>query len=58
MTVYEFYTRTVKHYFCPVCGCGPFEVADSGKAFGINVRALDDFDLKNKLVEFSDGASF
>lgn len=57
MTAYEFHKRIVKHYFCPTCGCEPFEVAASGKVVGINARSLDNFDLKNKSVQFFDGAS-
>ena len=57
MTVYQFNKKILKHYFCSTCGCAPFGFAAGGKVIGINVRSMDDFDLKKVDIEYFDGAS-
>ena len=45
--LYQFGTRTAKHFFCPACGIhthtNPRTAPDM---ISVNVRTLDDFDLK------------
>jgi hypothetical protein len=61
---YRWGSRTVKHHFCMICGCGTYtETPDwsTGKAdfdnpkISINSRLLDDFDLSSVEVVVIDG---
>ena len=64
VATYLWRSKTVKHHFCPVCGCGSYSESPSwveGKPdFGkmrvaVNARLLDDFDLDAQLVQVIDG---
>lgn len=64
MATYMWGSRTVKHHFCPVCGCGTFtDTPDFGSGspdfdnprVSINARLLDDFDLDAVEVVVIDG---
>jgi len=61
---YQWRSRTVKHHFCPVCGCGTYSESPewvegkpdfSNPKIGINARLLDDFDLDAVPVTVIDG---
>jgi hypothetical protein len=63
-STYRWGSKTIKHHFCGVCGCGTFtETPDwsTGKPdFGnpkisVNARLLDDFDLGTVEVVVIDG---
>jgi hypothetical protein len=44
LTLYQFGTRTAKHYFCSTCGVFPFGNPRTMPALMVvNVRCLDDF---------------
>jgi hypothetical protein len=59
LTLYQFHTKTAKHYFCKICGIYPFHrprVAPD--LYAINVACLegvDSFELEPALV---DGRSY
>ena len=64
VATYTWRTKTVKHHFCAVCGCGTYSESpdwSSGQAdfskpkIGINARLLDDFDLEAVPVTVVDG---
>ena len=60
MATYRFGPGTIKHHFCPDCGCAPFgEGKDgSGKTMAaINVRCLEDIDMSDLRVAPFDGRS-
>lgn len=53
MATYRWQTKTVKHHFCPTCGCGTFSESpdwSSGQAdfsnprIAVNAHLLDEFD--------------
>lgn len=45
LVLYQFHTRTAKHYFCRVCGVYPFHRKRvTPDYFGINVACLEGFD--------------
>ncbi|EJD05618.1 uncharacterized protein FOMMEDRAFT_165994 [Fomitiporia mediterranea MF3/22] len=52
-TKFENKTKTVKHYFCPVCGNLMFWTGMD--LLGVNVRMLDGVDADNLEVEIFDG---
>jgi hypothetical protein len=44
LSVYQFGTRTAKHYFCTACGIHAFSRPRAvPEMFAVNVRCLDDF---------------
>ena len=46
LALYQFNTRIAKHFFCRKCGIHAFMNPRSNpRAFAVNVRCLDDFDL-------------
>ena len=46
LVLYQFNTKTAKHYFCKHCGIHPFYVPRSDPdKIDVNVRCLDDVDL-------------
>ncbi len=64
MATYRWQSMTVKHHFCPSCGCGTFSESpdwSTGQAdfsnpkIGVNARLLDDFDLDAVPVTVIDG---
>lgn len=55
---YQFNRKVIHHFFCPTCGVGSFsqgESEDGAKGYGINVRCLDDVDLKTLALTPYDG---
>ncbi|MGH8000153.1 MAG: GFA family protein [Brasilonema sp.] len=59
LTLYQFHTKTAKHYFCKVCGIYPFHITRKDpKFYAINVACLegvDPFGLQPGLI---DGRSY
>ena len=62
--IYQWKTKTVKHHFCPTCGCTTCSESpdwSTGKPdfdnarVGINARLFDDFDLDAVPVVVIDG---
>lgn len=44
LTVYEFNTKTAKHYFCSICGISSYYIPRSHpQDYSINARCLDQF---------------
>ena len=44
LSIYQFGTRTAKHYFCPRCGVFPFSNPRTAPdQYAINIRCLDSF---------------
>jgi hypothetical protein len=59
LVLYEFLTRTAKHYFCRHCGVHPFcRPRIAPDAWAINVRCLPDVDLAGLAVRHFDGANW
>ena len=57
LSVYQFHTKTAKHYFCKTCGIYPFHRKRVTPDFvGINVYCLDDFDPAGIPVRATVGA--
>jgi hypothetical protein len=45
LTLYQFNTKTAKHYFCRVCGVYPFHQPRlAPEAYTVNVHCLDDIE--------------
>lgn len=59
--IYTFNKHVIKHHFCTVCGCAPFGLGkgpDGAEMAAINVRCLENVDLKALKVQQVDGKSF
>lgn len=57
LTLYQFNTRTAKHYFCKVCGIYTFHRPRSNpNIYRVNVGCLDDVDPLALEVKLNDGA--
>jgi len=51
VTLYQFNTKTAKHYFCPVCGIHSYYIPRSHPdKIDVNVRCLDGVDLQRLTV--------
>ena len=64
VATYRWGSKTIKHHFCPVCGCGTFtETPDwstgepnfDNPKISVNARLFDDFDLDQVEVVVIDG---
>jgi hypothetical protein len=64
VATYRWGSKTIKHHFCPVCGCGTFtETPDwstgepnfDNPKISVNARLFDDFDLDKVEVVVIDG---
>jgi len=56
LTLYQFHTRTARHYFCRTCGIYPFHRKRSAPdSYGVNVYCLDGFDPAGIPVRATDG---
>lgn len=64
VATYRWGSKTIKHHFCPVCGCGTFtETPDwstgspnfDNPRISVNARLFDDFDLDKVEVVMIDG---
>ena len=61
LATYTFNKHVIKHHFCPQCGCAPFGFGKSpngAETVAVNVRCLQDIDLKSLKVQAVDGKSF
>ena len=59
LALYQFNTRTAKHYFCRHCGIHPFirPRLDPGR-WAVNVRCIDGVDLASMKVRRFDGQNW
>jgi hypothetical protein len=56
LTLYQFNTKTAKHYFCRHCGVSPFSRPRLNPSIWVvNVRCVDDVDLAALKVQPFDG---
>ncbi len=56
LTLYEWNTRRAKHFFCRRCGIYVFHRKRAAPAhFGVNVFALQDFDMARLPVRATEG---
>lgn len=59
LSTYQFNTGTAKHTFCRHCGIHPFYVPRSDPdKIDVNVRCLDDIDLKTLTITPFDGRNW
>lgn len=59
LALYEFNTKTAKHYFCRRCGITPFiRPRLDPTAWAVNVRCIDGLDLSALRVVPFDGANW
>ena len=60
VTDYQFHTKNIHHLFCSTCGVTSFATGtapDGSRMVAINMRCLEDVDLKTLPVMEFDGAS-
>ena len=58
LSLYQFNTRTAKHYFCKVCGIYTFHRPRTNpNVFRVNVGCLEGVDPLSLKFELNDGAS-
>lgn len=60
LATYTFNTHTIKHQFCPTCGCAPFGIGSDksgAEKAAINVRCLEGVDHSALKVAPFDGRS-
>lgn len=60
LTEYRFGDKTIAHLFCKTCGIQAFGFGkghDGAETAAVNVRCLDDFDLKLLRIKEFDGKS-
>ncbi len=55
LTTYQFNKKHIDHVFCKTCGVQPF--GSAGDMMAINLRCLNDFDLKTIDIKPFDGKS-
>ena len=60
VTDYQFNTKNIHHLFCKTCGVTSFATGtapDGGRMVAINMRCLEDVDIKTLQIMEFDGAS-
>lgn len=60
LSYYQFNQKVIHHYFCKICGISPFgkgKTPDGQQMRAINVRCLDDIDIKKFSITEYDGKS-
>lgn len=58
LALYQWNTKTAKHYFCKVCGIYTFHRKRvTPDYFGINVNCLDDANMSDVPIRHADGKS-
>ena len=60
MAAYSFNKRTIRHQFCPTCGCSPFGIGadpSGGEKAAINVRCLEGVEVAGLEIVPFDGRS-
>ncbi|HEV8711909.1 MAG TPA: GFA family protein [Candidatus Binatia bacterium] len=56
VTLYQFNTKTAKHYFCPVCGIHSYYIPRSHPdKIDVNVRCLEGVDLQRLTLQSFNG---
>jgi hypothetical protein len=51
VTLYQFNTKTAKHYFCPVCGIHSYYIPRSHpNKIDVNVRCLEGIDIQSLTI--------
>ena len=51
VSLYQFNTKTAKHYFCPVCGISAYYIPRSHPdKIDVNVRCLEGVELKSLTI--------
>ena len=56
VTLYQFNTKTAKHYFCPVCGIASYYIPRSHPdKIDVNVRCLEGVALRDLAIQLFDG---
>ena len=56
LSLYQFNTKTAKHYFCRVCGVSPYYIPRSHPdGIDVNLRCVADCDLEGLTVEPFEG---
>lgn len=55
LTTYQFNKKHIDHVFCRTCGVQPF--GSAGDMMAVNLRCLENFDLKSIEVKPFDGKS-
>jgi len=59
LVLYQFNTKTAKHYFCRHCGIHPFiRPRLDPSRWAVNVRCIDDVDLSSLTIVPFDGANW
>jgi len=52
VALYQFNTKTAKHYFCPVCGIHSYYIPRSHPdKIDVNVRCLEGVDLQSLVIQ-------
>jgi hypothetical protein len=60
LATYTFNTHVIQHHFCKTCGCAPFgegKTPDGRQMIAINLRCVEDLDLKSVEITEFDGAN-
>lgn len=59
VTLYQFNTKTARHYFCPVCGIHSYYIPRSHPdKVDVNVRCLEGIDLHTLTIQPFDGKNW